>query len=589
MLCVYGNANAQVMGGTTSGVSQIKLLNGLNVIHRTQAANAATVRIDLVVRLGSVYEADTNHGASEAIRLMAEAKLRSGIAKTASLSGKVQMFSGITSEQTWYSFQAPSDRMNDLLVLVRDSVFQHTYTLNEAQQAVEQLLAHVKQVNETPAGKFYDKILQHTYRADAFKLAANGSSLSNTLKPGSVLSLKAKYYVMSNCILAIQSNYNVPQIAELSNHVFRQLPKTPFDPESVTKIIDFKPMVYSTRFYQFTDIGQPEIHLVWQLQGANNNREDSYRSFLLATLINDPNNYIHVKAAKLGCKSIQATYVNHNFSGYLKVVVKPSIEQFSQTYEWVYNELLNLHATLVNETMLNAAKLQFRNAYQQSVTSPEFLMNIIKYWPHNDMSYYFNLSDSVMVVTEKQMSKFAKEYITEAPALTGIIMSESQYQQAGMDSLLPVMDESVNDYVFMFRQNLADIEGEQNLNQLKRLVKWLKFNPDVLIQVNGFSDEMEFGKIYDAEISRFIDSLPSFRKANPEKSKSGYYRPDFLRTMRIVKYLYDNGIDPERISGTSMMFTSSNRQEALNNMKCTVTLTKQRRSLTLRQYHSGTH
>jgi len=65
------------------------------------------------------------------------------------------------------------------------------------------------------------------------------------------------------------------------------------------------------------------------------------------------------------------------------------------------------------------------------------------------------------------------------------------------------------------------------------------------------------------------------------------FTPETMRAMRIVKYLYENGIDADRLSGTSMYFTSSNRNEALANMKCTVTLEKLRDKVSLFEYHFG--
>lgn len=64
-------------------------------------------------------------------------------------------------------------------------------------------------------------------------------------------------------------------------------------------------------------------------------------------------------------------------------------------------------------------------------------------------------------------------------------------------------------------------------------------------------------------------------------------RPETMRAMRIVKYLYENGIDANRLSGTSMCFSSNGRNEALANMKCTISLEKLRDKVSLFEYHYG--
>ncbi len=70
--------------------------------------------------------------------------------------------------------------------------------------------------------------------------------------------------------------------------------------------------------------------------------------------------------------------------------------------------------------------------------------------------------------------------------------------------------------MFTYRQNVTDIEGEQNQTQLRNLLHWLQLNPDIYIQVNGWADEGEYNKTYDDSILAFIDSIPTYQKTNPD-------------------------------------------------------------------------
>ena len=69
--------------------------------------------------------------------------------------------------------------------------------------------------------------------------------------------------------------------------------------------------------------------------------------------------------------------------------------------------------------------------------------------------------------------------------------------------------------------------------------------------------------------------------------KMGALRPEMMRAMKIIKYLYDHGVSMERLKGTSMPFSSDNDTEAQENMKVTVTLDKIRRAPSLYEYHYG--
>jgi hypothetical protein len=109
------------------------------------------------------------------------------------------------------------------------------------------------------------------------------------------------------------------------------------------------------------------------------------------------------------------------------------------------------------------------------------------------------------------------------------------------------------------------------------------------VQINGFSDEHEYNKTTDEDsIMQFIDSMPTFHKVNSDIIQhKRTIRPEMARAAKIVKYLYEHGIVAERLCGTAMMFKSANKQEAIDNMKCTVTLQKERKSPSLYEYHYG--
>ncbi len=120
-------------------------------------------------------------------------------------------------------------------------------------------------------------------------------------------------------------------------------------------------------------------------------------------------------------------------------------------------------------------------------------------------------------------------------------------------------------------------------------MQWLKTNPDISVQVNGMSDEHEFNKATDDDsILQFIDSMPTFQKVTSEIiKKKKTIRPEMARAVKIVKYLYQHGIPADRLSGTAMNFKSSTKQEAADNMRCTLTLNKIHTSPSLYEYHYG--
>jgi hypothetical protein len=396
-----------------------------------------------------------------------------------------------------------------------------------------------------------------------------------------------KYYVTNNSYYAIAGNfaYNNAQQALESN--LSELVKSDFDPETVSKIIDFHPMVYTSQFIVEDSSSTPEFQICWQFPGTLSNIQASFPAHLLATMLNDKNNFIQAKAASMGCKKFVADYECNEYSGIFRVTIQPAKENLLATYNFVVTELQRLDKTIVNPAMMNAAKLQFKKNFTSLMNTPDFSSFVIKHWAFRDETYFPTLMDSVLDVKEKELVRFVIDYLNQNPHVSGLRISKSLRDELKVDSLFTTVTDSVSNYVFHYRPNIYDLEGEESHLMLRNLLQWLKINRDISIQVNGFSDEHEFSKATDDSVMQFIDSIPTFRKTMPEIIRKGYMRPELMRAMKIVKYFYEQGIEPERLSGTSMVYTSANKKEEEENMRCTVTLNKYHKTPSLYEYHYG--
>jgi hypothetical protein len=188
-----------------------------------------------------------------------------------------------------------------------------------------------------------------------------------------------------------------------------------------------------------------------------------------------------------------------------------------------------------------------------------------------------------------RLQQFVVAYFNQSPHITGLKISKADRQALNIDSVFTDLDQNVSKYVFTYPPNVTSLEGGENKLKLQNLLQWLTTNPDINVQVNGFSDEHEYNKATDQDsILQFMDSMPGFHRVTSDiiKHKSSI-RPELARAVKIVKYLYEHGIAAERLNGTAMMFKSSNKQEAADNRKCTITLEKERKSPSLYEYHYG--
>lgn len=573
-----------------SAVYQSKLLNGMNVVSSANP-DATLVEIGCYIKMGAVYENDSVSGISYIVQNILADKmanyLRQG--KTDISFQNTSLKAYTTTEQSVFQLTCNPSNYAACLQLLRDSIFSSTISQNELKDKIETVRKEIAEGKINYQNKFSVQLLQRLFRKDVNRQLITGDTSASFafIDLPHIDKFLGKYYVPNNAIVNGWGSFDIDKFQTATVKYFGTLRKSEFDPESITKIIDFKPMLYSTQFTVTAPVEQPHFEICWQFPGVRSNVKSSYYAFLLSAMLNDPNNFIQVKARKLGCKKFVAVYDANNFSGIFKVVLEAEKNNAFPIYHFVLKEIQRIDETLINETMMKAGMLRFKKEYNTIKNSKDFMQWLTKYWVYDDASYFPTLEDSVFQLGERRMRKFAIEYIKQSAQVTGLMINETDRAEIKADSILPDLDPSVNDYVFYYRNNITDLEGADNLQKQSNLLNWLLLNPDLMVQVNGCSDKGEFGKAKDDSIRVFIDSIPTFAKVKQDLIKTGSLRPEMMRAMKIIKYLYDHGIAMDRLKGTSMPFSSKNDKEAAENMKCTITLDKLRKSPSVFEYHYG--
>lgn len=584
-----GCAKAQSESTKSGDLLYVKLGNGMNAV-LMPIPSATNTEVSFFIKTGSIYEIDSLSGISNILQnILADkvARFLRNNRNTISFQN-TQFNSYTTTERTVFKLTTASGNLATCFNLLRDSVFNSVITASELMNAKQNIINELELTAKNGRKNFENRLTQSIYRQDFEKLSVvgNPNEFHNITIPFLKFYFK-KYYVPNNTLVTATGNFSYNTFQEQLENSFKSMVKSEFNPETVTKVVDFKPMVYTTQFVVEDSTTEPEFHICWQFTGTASNDLGSRCGFLLSAMLNDKNNFIQVKAAKMGCRKLVAQYEANNYNGVLRIVLQPDRRNWFDTYSFVVSELGRLEKTIVNESMIIGGKVQFKREYEALSKSKEYPQWIVKYWAGNVETYFPQLLDSLMGITETQMKSFVIFYMNQNPHVTGLLVSPRDRMELNVDSLFTDLNDSVRYYVFTYRQNITDLETKEDSTKLRNLLQWLQINNDVNIQVNGFADEGEFNKVYDDSIKTFIDSIPTFKKAMPETIKKGYLRPEMMRAMKLIKYFYDNGIEPERLSGTSMKFTSANREEAIANLKCTVTLDKMRKQISLYEFHYG--
>jgi predicted Zn-dependent peptidase len=586
---LFGPCYAQQPLAGNTGVLYSKTGNGINIIVMP-LPEMTNAEITFYIRSGTVYEPDSLGGVANVVVKMLETKFKNYL-----LSNKYAINAQNTTfratsgtERASFRFTTAPANINACLALVRDSLFGAVFTESDFSNTVILMQQQIEDDKRNPKNIFAEEMLKRLFKQDHEKLEIKGTIQSlKSLRLSEANAYFAKYFVANNTIASATGNVTLEIITTGFEQNFNKILKSEFNPELITKVHAFRPIAYSTQFITEDNTNDPEFEICWQFPGTNTNPSASYCAFLLNQMLNDRNNFIQVKAAKMGCKKFTVDYEYSNFEGILRIDIQPGKKNLYATYKFVIDELGRLDKTLLNDEMVNAAKLQFKSNFAHLKGSKEYAADIIRSWVFNDDRYFTGVADSVYALKTKKIHDFIVDFFNESPHVTGLRISKADREALNIDSVFTELDESVSRYVFTYRQNITDLEGADNFTKLHNLLQWLKINTDINIQVNGLSDEHEYNKITDDSLTRFIDSLPRFVQISRNKSKKAYLRPETVRALKIVKYLYDNGIAADRLSGTSMPFKSSNKMEAEDNMKCTLTLEKYHKTPSLFEYHYG--
>ena len=591
LLATFKNASAETKTTDVGQLRYIKLSNGLNCI-LMPSAQANGVELNFEVEVGSINEPDSINGIANLTLKIISNKIATSIKNGRGiLSAQNTTFSSVTtSERSVFKFTTSAAYIGACFSLVKDSMYRAKITVADINKARNIILQQIEEAKRDKQKIFEDKLSRAIFIQDHQKLNILGiaDELSEVDRTA-LLTFFNRYYATNNTLCTITGNFLNPDVESTFENSFKDVVKSEFDPQTITRIVDHKPIVYNTQFVVEDSAGLPEFQICWQFPGTNNNFHESYSAFLINAMLNDKNNFIQVKLAKMGCKKFTVQYDANNFSGVLRLTFQPSRENLFATYNFVITEMGRLNQTLLNDVMIKAAKIQFKREYETLKKSKEYPVWIINHWTFNNESYFPELLDSVMNLTPNQIEKFVIGYLNQSAHVSGLKISKADRMSLMIDTAFTDLDQNVAKYVFTYAQNVTSIEGNDNKVKLQNLLQWLKANPDISVQVNGLSDEHEFYKATDEDsILQFIDSMPNFQKVTSEViKKKRTIRPEMARAVKIVKYLYEHGIPSDRLSGTAMKFKSSTKQEAADNMRCTLTLNKIHTSPSLYEYHYG--
>ncbi|MBS1683595.1 MAG: insulinase family protein [Bacteroidetes bacterium] len=547
-----------------------------------QAPQTGVLYTDVYFRIGSVYELDSFSGVSELLSHVITAKVNSAIA------GRNIKYDGeLTPAQFGFHFQSAS--IDVVGPIIRDQICNMTISQDELQAAKDKMEQELDSLSRDDRAVADFNLKRSLWGGDARKLDIYGDRKSyKRIKVEEINTFHVKYFLPANNTVVITGAYAEQTMVDRLQEIFKDFNRTDFNPELITHVIDFKPTVLTVQQLSMSP-GAHGISISYQQPGARQDRAGTYAAYMLSALANDPVSGLGALLRRDGLlTNVKAAYDCNNFQGTITLsadvpsgryqaafeVMDSAISAFCRKNFFKQEDLEAEHQRIQNE---------FNGLRKQTHT---FMTQVARYRFTNDDYYFSSLADSIVAVDVPAMRRYVSDYFIDHAGIKCVYTDTAAINEQPVSQRYYAVNDSIRDITFTYPQNVTDIDSGAYTDFYK-LLQWLKINPDVHVQVNGYSDKGEFVKAYDTTVTNFIWNTPTFRKAMPDKVKVKYLRIEMMRAMKIAKALYEAGIDESRISGTSMSFSSDDDQKAASNRKCTVTLEKIRPHMSLYEYHFG--
>jgi len=554
----------------------------------TSKGPADRIYTDLYFRTGTVYEFDSTSGICQLISKTISTEIDADIKK----SGRQVKYSGTLSpEQIGFHFESGMGDLDYVLTLIHDKILHPVFREGSLETAQAQVSAALDSLKAQDANNSEARVAKIIWGKDYDKLNLYGDRHNYArLKVSDLAAFHKKYFLPFNNTVSILGSYNENEVLDKAQNAFNDFQSREFNPELITRVIDFKPIVNTL---QFISKGSDKnlATVTYQNPGARQDRNATYSAFLLMELINDKNGRIQKTLKAAGLKDVKAVYNCDNFYGTFVISAQPADNNFNDAFTALSKLITDFsQKEYFKQEELDGAKKNIQTEFNalKANNINTFMSMVAKYRFSNDENYFAGLADSIKNVTLQNMRDYVGDYFIDHAGVRNLSTSDDALKSAPADQQYYALNESTMAEVkFTYELNKNDIDTGEGRQNLQRVIQWLRINPDIHVQINGFSDEHEYTKAYDDSVIRFIDSTVTFHKAMPDVTRKGYLRLEFMRAMKIAKALYQAGITEDRISGTSMVFTSDSKEDGAVNRKCTLTFEKIKPRLSLYEYHFG--
>jgi predicted Zn-dependent peptidase len=483
---------------TGSSIISFKTRSDLSIMTNS-VPGAKNSSISLVIRTGTVFEAEHWHGINAVLTRMLDQKVKAGIAGNKVLQSTIKSYSANANmAYTTYDFELTNNNIQPVMALMYDAICHTVLTGGELKKAV----ANVNEARRTEEANT-DKQLQRTlfdllYKFDYAKTRINGDSLLlEQLTVSDVDSFYRKYYAPNNAIFVHQGGVGLNELNSAVEKELIKWIKEEYNLDAIiTKVISFKSNIYSSQRTIIHSDTSSVLTLAIQVGGVKGFQHATYLNYLICAMMKDTAEIMHRTIIKeLEAKSLAVGYQLYNYTGIITIKVEPARERFAETYDSLRAILSRFYLT-INPATIAVAKYELGKEMEEMLKSPQLINIEARFSSPNTDNYFTTLKDSVNSIGERELDRYTYSLFTLGNYAAVLETDTATYAAEQVQQWFDNVDYTMSEFNFWYEQNVPAIAGEENVRNLNRLKQWLTINPDLICQVNGFADKGGVQQVY---------------------------------------------------------------------------------------------
>ena len=194
-----------------------------------------------------------------------------------------------------------------------------------------------------------------------------------------------------------------------------------------------------------------------------------------------------------------------------------------------------------------------------------FEKNILHWWNTQSIDNYVEFESTIKSIASSDIMNTYNKYLRNCHFV--LMINNNNMVHPGEEFALESVDDTSVESTFFYEYNISDLTRESEKEKLWKVLQWLYINKNLSIQVNGHADRDEYLKADASELKEFINQYPQFKVVSSKIGKGTWQRLDMVRSIKVAKFLIDNGIDFNRVKGSGLLLDSEDKEHMQENQK----------------------